>query len=344
MIRIYVVVNVGMALEKLRAAIIVEQRTLDPLVPRTIESLRQFYSYIQTIKPIELDAYLLQNYNQLNDVFTFIKEQAMPRLESFEDYLTAERRGSPKFIQRASYATRRKELASLTEKVFVQTLRLNVNRDGNLPLLCTRIFENIIVGITKFAGANEHAFPSYHNKSSCGPYKENNEFRKKNKICSRGLAATEIKRRKMIAERCLIERLIYDGIFRQCCYWTSSQDPGHMKAIKQARDDYMGCFAGQDIVVEVEDIQMNLPQTIIIKKYKNNKLVSRERYHRPLISNNNQISHDFVVVCEKEDIQKRRKWFKVQPISLAEEPWISDRSSSRPDPSSAITLRQTRTL
>lgn len=332
--------------ENLYAAVITEQRTLDPFFPKVITALKEFSTVLDKLTKSDIDHFILNNYTHLSSIYSFIKEQAIPKITSFEEYLREEKAGSKKSMYRSLYTTVRKTIASLLEKTYVHKLKIQVNKDGKLPMLCTPIFENFIIGITKFADTTqERAFPSYHSSSSCGPYKDNHIFRKKNKIClKKKMPSSEIQRRKVIAERCFLERLIYDEIYKQCCCYTETQDNGHMGAIKQAQDDYMGCYPGQDIKVHIE-MHMNLPHTLIIERYKNNKLIVTEKYYRPLVTNNNMIKQDFAIRCEKEDHVRYKKYFKCQLISHPEERWISLSSVSRVSPSfHSKPNRQTRTF
>jgi hypothetical protein len=319
-----------LAFSDLYTAIVTEQRTLDPFFPKTIQSLTTFNRILNIVQNNDLDSFVLNNYSQLSSIYSFIREQAIPRTTSFEDYLREENKGSKKSMFRSMYTAARKKLTSLLEKIYKDQLKINVKRDGKLPTLCTPIFENFIIGITKFTDAKqERAFPSYHRSESCGPYEENQRFRQSNKNClKKNISTKEIQRRKAIAERCFLERLIYDEIYKQCCCHTETQDKGHITAIKQSQEDYMGCYPGQDIKVHVE-MHMNLPHTLVIEKYQNNKLVVTEKYHRQLVSNNNVIRQNFAIECEKEDHKRHRKYFKCQSIYRPEERWISLESVSR---------------
>lgn len=322
----YVMLSFG----NLYSAVTIEQRTLDPFFPQTVDALHNFNRSLTNVAKTDLDTFILNNFSQLSTIYSFIREQAIPKTKSFEDYLKEEKLGSKKAMYRILYTNVRKDLASLTEKIFVKQLGIQPNKDGKLPMLCTPIFENFIIGITKFAGVNqEKAFPSYHRSDSCGPYKDNPTFRQKNKNClKKKLSPSEVARRRLIAERCFIERLIYDEIFKQTCWSSETQDKGHIEAIKQAQNDYMGCYPGQDIRVRM-DMHMSLPYVLVIEKYKNNKLVFTEKYERRLVSNNNVIKHDFAIQCEKEDHIKHKKYFKCQLIHEPEQKWISLDSASR---------------
>lgn len=314
----------------LYSAVTIEQRTLDPFFPQTVNALRHFHKSLTNVAKTDLDTFILNNFSQLSTIYSFIREQAIPKAKSFEDYLKEEKQGSKKSMYRTLYTNVRKDLASLMEKIYVQKLGIQANRDGKLPMLCTPIFENFIIGITKFVGSNlEQAFPSYHRSNSCGPYKNNHTFRQNNKNClKKKLSTSEVARRRDIAERCFIERLIYDEIYKQSCWTSETQDQGHMEAIRQAQTDYMGCYPGQDIRVRME-MHMSLPYMLVIEKYKNNKLVLTEKYERRLVSNNNVIKHDFAIQCEKEDHIKHKKYFKCQLVHEPEQKWISLDSASR---------------
>lgn len=322
--------DVMLSFGTLYSAVNIEQRTLDPLFPQTVNALRNFHKTLTNVAKTDLDTFILNNFTRLSTIYSFVREQAISKAKSFEDYLTTEKKTSKKAMYRTLYTNVRKDLASMIEKIFVQQLKIQVNKDGKLPMLCTPVFENFIIGITKFAGANqEQAFPSYHRSDSCGPYKNNSTFRQSNKNClKRNLSPSEVARRRGIAERCFIERLIYDEIYRQSCWSSETQDKGHMEAIRQAQTDYMGCYPGQDIKVRI-DMHMSLPYMLVIEKYKNNKLVITEKYERRLVSNNNVIKHDFAIQCEKEDHIKHKKYFKCKLIHEPEQKWISLDSASR---------------
>ncbi len=77
----------------------------------------------------------------------------------------------------------------------------------------TQVFESFIKGITYFAHEHDaRAKPVYHRLYSCGTASQ--EHRHGNLICSEGLTAAELRRRRPLIERCYIERLIYDQIYQ----------------------------------------------------------------------------------------------------------------------------------
>lgn len=121
----------------------------------------------------------------------------------------------------------------------------------------TLIFEEFIKGITYFENEKEEqVVPIYHRLYACGPYADTH--RKGNLVCTAGLSKDEIKRRRPLIERCYIERLIYDEIYKYYSFHfpskndSPSQDEGHLFRMKLTQEDFESCFPDTKINVEVD--------------------------------------------------------------------------------------------
>lgn len=132
----------------------------------------------------------------------------------------------------------------------------------------TVIFEEFIKGITFFENEKEDkAVPIYHRLYACGPYADTH--RQGNLICTSDLSKDELKRRRPLIERCYVERLIYDEIYK---YYTlhfpsknesPTQDEGHLFRMKLTLEDFHSCFPDTEITVQIEH-EDNVPVKAII--------------------------------------------------------------------------------
>lgn len=154
----------------------------------------------------------------------------------------------------------------------------------------TQVFESFIKGITYFAHElDPKAKPVYHRLYSCGTASQ--EHRHGNLICSEGLTAAELRRRRPLIERCYIERLIYDQIYQHESITeqgtpanlssfaavssgvriesrgnaTAAQDKGHLFNMQRTKEDFETCFPNTIIEVEVT-YHDNMPQRLIVQR------------------------------------------------------------------------------
>jgi hypothetical protein len=147
---------------------------------------------------------------------------------------------------------------SLHDKIYK---KLNLSRYTSHA---TAIFEEFIKGITFFENEKEEkAVPIYHRLYACGPYADTH--RQGNLICTSDLSKDELKRRRPLIERCYVERLIYDEIYK---YYTPTQDEGHLFRMKLTREDFESCFPDTEITVQVEHEDNAPVKAIIIRTHK----------------------------------------------------------------------------
>lgn len=146
---------------------------------------------------------------------------------------------------------------SLHDKIFN---KLNISRYVSNV---TSIFEEFIKGITYFEDERENnVTPIYHRLYSCGPYEDTHRLG--NLICTDILTKAEINRRRPLIERCYVERLIYDEIYKNYALYfpyknePPSQDDGHLFRMKITKEDFETCFPSTQIEVHI-DHEENLP-------------------------------------------------------------------------------------
>lgn len=178
----------------------------------------------------------------------------------------------------------------------------------------TTIFEEFIKGITYFENEkDDQAIPIYHRLYACGPYADTH--RQGNLICRSDLSQDELKRRRPLIERCYIERLIYDEIYK---YYTlhfpsrndsPTQDEGHLFRMKLTKEDFESCFPDTQINVAIEH-EDNLPVKLTIERSQNTTKTMLT-FHKYIT-----LSHVFGVKIYQENVEvektdgKGRKYIK----------------------------------
>lgn len=164
------------------------------------------------------------------------------------------------------------QFRSWHDKIFINIVNIR-----KMPQNATHIFEEFIKGITYFADEIDQSRPIYHRLYSCGPYQDTH--RQGNLICHDTLTDEEIKRRKPLIERCYVERLIYDEIYKsENLHFPEkgnsdpAQNDGHLFRLDLTRQDYETCFPGCQIEVSICYMREKFPLILtVIKTHKNSK-------------------------------------------------------------------------
>lgn len=137
----------------------------------------------------------------------------------------------------------------------------------------TVLFQNFIKGITYFAHENDESNPRpiYHRLYSCG-LQTPADYRLGNLVCLSSLSKEEVNRRRALIERCYIERLIYNELYKHeslhfpCTgIQELSQDKGHIFRLDLTRQDFETCFPNTRILVHVE-YHDGLPFKLVIQR------------------------------------------------------------------------------
>ena len=177
-----------------------------------------------------------------------------------------------------------KDFRSWHDKIFIKVLKLK-----RLPQQTTNIFSKFIEGITYFYDELDTTVPLYHRLYSCGPYE--NTHRLGNLVCYDTLTDEEFKRRKPLIERCYVERLIYDEIYKkECMHFPSSgnvepsQDDGHLFRLELTKQDYETCFPGCTIDIDIEYMNENYPISLSLTKTHKNGSKILHKWTKSLIA------------------------------------------------------------
>ena len=190
-------------------------------------------------------------------------------------------------------------IRSLIDKIFTKHFEF----EKNIPLQTTAIFKKFIKGITYFRDQKDNAKPIYHRLHSCGPYEDTHRLG--NLICTKNLTKAEIRRRRKLIERCYIERLIYNEIYKNTILYfppsgvqDPSQDMGHVFRMDLTQKDFETCFPNIKYKVEVSLPDM-IPEKLTITKTKNNKEEIYEYTKSYTIVEFGNKKYDPITVCMK---------------------------------------------
>lgn len=193
------------------------------------------------------------------------------------------------------------KLRSLHDKVFIKHLGMN----KPAPLHVTKLFTSFIKGITYFKNEESDANPIYHRLYSCGPYA--NTYRQGNLVCVEGLSKKELMRRRSLIERCYIERLIYNELwkhetlfFPETGVQDPEQDPGHMFRLKLTKKDFETCFPNIKIDVSIQ-YENNFPFKLVIVRKQNENVVVLTFTKSMSITSYGNKEYDEIVECKKEE-------------------------------------------
>lgn len=151
----------------------------------------------------------------------------------------------------------------------------------------------------------------------------NEVYRGNNLICTKDISVAEKKRRRPLIERCYLERLIYDALYR---YETlhfpltgsnadHTQDKGHMFRMDLTKEDYESCFKGHSIDVEVE-YHDRFPLTLKMTRKKKGIVFYTDEYIQELRGNGSAIApYTGVVVC-KRVMANGKTYLKTQDFGM----------------------------
>ncbi len=169
--------------------------------------------------------------------------------------------------------SRYRELRSHQDRLFGRLRRI---AGWRAAAPATRTFEAFIKGITYFARLY-----------SCGPSTQ--AYREGNLVCSEGLSPAELRRRRPLIERCYIERLVYDQIYKHEALRTDGvpadissyanagegsgeedgdgavQDEGHLFNLQRTLQDFETCFPHTEIDVKVT-YHDGMPHRLVVRR------------------------------------------------------------------------------
>lgn len=208
----------------------------------------------------------------------------------------------------------------LHDDVFVMRLGMPRNK---MPSTVTMLFQEFIKGITYFKHQLDpsNPVPIYHRFFSCGV--GNDIYRGNNLICTHNLSTVEKKRRRLLIERCYLERLIYDALFvHETLHFPlvlnnveHSQDKGHMFRMDLTRQDYETCFKGHGIDVSVQ-YQGRFPVILTITRKKNGVILFVEEFKQELRADMSVIApYTGIVVC-KRTLANGKVYMKTQGFTM----------------------------
>lgn len=174
---------------------------------------------------------------------------------------------------------------SLHDRIFGKLLPLNAN-----VMSTTRIFEELLKGITYFHGENDNNIqPIYHRLRSCGP-RGDITFRTLYNQCKPDMKKSRRTKVKRLIERCYVERLIYHELYiHETLYFPQRgieehlQDKVHMNWLSETNNDFQTCFPNMSIQVTLSDFDGLMPKCLTIEKYKADQLITKETYYKEVI-------------------------------------------------------------
>lgn len=217
-----------------------------------------------------------------------------------------------------------------------------IKMSNNPPTNMTIMFGEFVKGVTYFE-TQDVGMPVYHRLYSCGPKAHTKPFRDGNTICLPATDSSEKARRKLVAETCYIERLIYNQIYEHenahifnGSIENTEQDRGHHKAIYEANKDFVTCCKRCSIHVNL-DFNALGPISVTIKRYSNNRLRSTETYNRAILHTGRLgigWKYDALVSCTRT--VGTREYIKFQSFNL-EGPWVRNFGATTDDIPDAIT-------
>jgi len=169
----------------------------------------------------------------------------------------------------------------------------------------TLIVNEFLKGITWFQ--NEVIYndydPVYHRIGSCSRKGEGNHN------CVGVTDRTTRKSNKRSIEKCYIERLIYDNIWQRINQ--NQQDEGHLKWLLDTKIAYMTCYPNNsiEIIIQYNDdklnnakynIDINIPISVTIKKFKDEKQIDEESYYKSYNNNVKEYLTSVVAIRYKD--------------------------------------------
>jgi hypothetical protein len=153
-----------------------------------------------------------------------------------------------------------------------------------IPSDLSRVFHELIKGVTYFAHQTTIEVPPYHRLSACGP--GHDAFRNEFNRCTPDMDRARRDDVRKRIETCYVERLMYNEMFtRFSLHFPSTgtqaheQDEGHLHRLKLTREDFKTCFPNLDFKVDIE-FEANWPRSVRICRFLHGDLVSVEVYER----------------------------------------------------------------
>ncbi len=214
------------------------------------------------------------------------------------------------------------------DRIFTKYMGLKRKSPNGITIL----FEHLIKGITYFQNQIDHLnpIPIYHRLFSCGPSNvESDVYRSDHLICISNLTRKEKNRRRPMIERCFIERLIYNELYKHEMLRfpdgrgtnTNSQDKGHLHRLDLTKQDYETCFKNYSIDVRLMYID-NFPYGVIIERYFKGVLKSMESYTKTYsFSEIGAKTYDSQVECLKYLPLKNQTFIKYQTFNFVDMAW-----------------------
>lgn len=186
-------------------------------------------------------------------------------------------------------------IISLHDRIFTNLLKMR----RRVPQGVTALFEAFIKGITYFAWQQDPVdpIPVYHRLTSCGPGTET--FRADNHICRRGQLKDVNARRRALVERCYLERLIFDELYKHETIH-DEQDAGHQHRLGITKEDFETCCKGWEIQASIE-YSDSMPIKLTVERFYRGKMSTRETYEKTFsfaVAGNKV--YDPTVLCTRE--------------------------------------------
>ena len=184
-----------------------------------------------------------------------------------------------------------------------------------VPREITRLFEEVLKGVTYFQSEQSTASPIYHRLFSCGP--GDNAFRTAFHQCSTGMTKADKKRRQKRIRTCFLERLIYDELYKQECLHfpekgcdPMAQDRQHLFRLDLTRSDFQSCFPDRDMQVALH-YEDGLPLRLEVTHIKHGQVDYAETFQRSFhFGRAGNKVYDMDVECTKRAADGT--YFKVQ--------------------------------
>lgn len=247
----------------------------------------------------------------LNDISSTSKEERIEHLSIHKHDM---------LIRVKKFMSNEPAFRSLHDKIFSKTLNVN----NRTPITVTRIFAEVIKGVTYFQNENNKIFqdPIYHRLTSCGPYHDKT-FKDVFQQCKPSMTKKKRSRVKKLIQRCYTERLIYNEIFIHETLH-ESQDSGHKKRLEETKKDFLSCFPAMDIKVTLSSYIGILPRVINVQMFKNGKCISTETYTKDVISGmtlyeeqiNCELYINNVKKAKVQSFEKEKRWNVVKQLIL----------------------------
>lgn len=248
-----------------------------------INLFETFLNRLKKLKPIEIKEFL----NEYTVIIIAIKFE----MQRFIDSCSNENK---KFVIR------------LRDQIFGSKLKDITYEDPRRKV--TLIVNEFLKGITWFQ--NEVIYndydPVYHRTGSCSRKGEGNHN------CVGVTDRTTRKSNKRSIEKCYIERLIYDNIWQRINQ--NQQDEAHLKWLLDTKKAYMTCYPNNsiEIIVNYNDdkfvnqlinkynIDINIPISITIKKFKDQNQIDEESYYKSYNNNVKEYLTSVVAIRYKD--------------------------------------------